>query len=500
MTSNTDTQPDSPEPLPLLIAALPPRVLLDIIKADNNLCKTVLQGFSARPATLAHGVVRGRLEQDMIRYPELAAFFFNTWKEIYAGLLADLNAADFMPDGLSLCPLLQTYGKNVLHYGLLHADRAEVRAWADRLEEIGPPVCEVAEPPPPDVTDTAQPSAPHGRLEELQRELQIARDESAAAKHELTELRQKYQLLSTRESDLRRQYETAEARLEREGRRARRAEENAAALRKQLKQAEAQAGLAAEPAPPSELVAAVEEALAALQRGLGRLPAPEWEALPPLLPTPQDKPARRAPLLPPSEDTVISLPAGRAKHNYQAGQIRQAIALNDEVLLKRVRDGLAKLAKTPEKEREAVGTLVNAGIPTPLLTGPLHPAVVDGSNIANMSRSSRGKLAYLAQIRRAAWEEGYFPVITIVDASLRYQIDQPDELMAMIERGEIRMAPPGTSADVLLIEEAKARNAVMLTNDRMTNWPDARKLEKRHVVMDRDRVHLGNFHNSAQWF
>jgi len=491
---------ESPEPLPLLIAALPPRVLLEIIKADQSLCQTVLQGFSARPASLAHGVVRRRLEGEMTRYPELAAFFFNTWKEIYGELLAELDDPEFTPDGLSLCPLRRDFGEAALHYALLHADREEVRAWAERMAEIGPPDTEAPEPQSAsgDVS-TAQLAELHRRLLDVQHSTQAVQKEHEELKRELGELRQQYQLLSARESDLRRQYEAAEAGLEREGRRARRAEENAAALRKQLKQAETPPETPDEPVPPSELIAAVEEALTALQRGLGRLPAPEREELPPHIPSPSVRAAKPAPL-PPAADPAVTLPMGRTRHTYRAGQIRQAVALNDEDFLGRIRDGLAKLAKTPDKERAAVETLVNAGIPTPLLTGPLHPAVVDGSNIANMSRSSRGKLAFLQQIRRAAWEEGYFPVIVIVDASLRHQIDQPDELMAMVERGEIRMAPPGTSADVLLIEETKGRGAVLITNDRMTDWPDAKKLEKRHVEMDRDSVHLGNFHNSAQWF
>ncbi|MHB9110183.1 MAG: NYN domain-containing protein [Armatimonadota bacterium] len=493
-------QNESPEPLPLLIAALPPRVLLEIIKADKNLCKTVLQGFTPRPATMAHGVVRGRLEQEMIRYPELATFFFNTWKEIYANLLSELNDPEFTPDALSLSPLLQTCGESVLQYALLHADREDVRAWAGCMGEIDPPEPESVAPQPSPVPESGAPPAAgtDRRQAEIQQKLQALQAAHEGLQQELHELKQQYQLLSARESDLRRQYEATEARLEREGRRARRAEENVAALRKQLKQAEMPPD-ATEAAPPSELIAAVEEALAALQRGLGRLPAPEQEPLPPRPITPSPQPAKRAPQ-PPAADPAVTLPMGRTKHTYRASQIRQAIALNDEDFLQRLRDGLAKLAKTPEKEREAVQTLVKAGIPAPLLTGPLHPAVVDGSNIANMSRSARGKLAYITQIRRACWEEGYFPVIVIVDASLRHQIDQPDELMTMVERGEIRMAPPGTSADPLLIEETKERGATLVTNDRMIDWPDAKKLEKRHVEMDRDRVHLGNFHNSAQWF
>jgi hypothetical protein len=133
-----------------------------------------------------------------------------------------------------------------------------------------------------------------------------------------------------------------------------------------------------------------------------------------------------------------------------------------------------------------------------VLAGPLRPAVLDGSNVANMSSERRAHIAYIQQAQHSAWEEGYFPVLIIVDASLRHQIDQPDALMERVERGEIIMAPPGTSADALLIEEAAARHAVILTNDRMADWPAAAKLEKRHVELRNGAARLGSFHRSGE--
>ena len=117
-----------------------------------------------------------------------------------------------------------------------------------------------------------------------------------------------------------------------------------------------------------------------------------------------------------------------------------------------------------------------------------------------MAPEQRAHLAFIEQAQRAAWREGYFPVHIIVDASLRYQIDRPDQLMALIERGEIEMAPAGTSADALLIEETVRQHAVLLTNDRMHDWPAAKELEKRHVELIGGNTCLGGFHRSSLWF
>ena len=277
-------------------------------------------------------------------------------------------------------------------------------------------------------------------------------------------------------------------------RRTRRAIEEAAELRQALRQAQAAPADAA-PAPSPELRRIIADAIAVLQRGLGpTAPAAEGPTV--------TFPSAPPPLPPrPAPDQTVVLPYGHGrKQTYHTERLRQALARNDLDQLQRVREGLTRLAKSPEKEREALDTLAKGGIPRPLLAGPLHPAVLDGSNIANMSPSARGRLAYLVQARRAAWEEGYFPVLIIVDASLRHQIDDPDGLMALVERGEIIMAPPGTSADPLLIDEAAARHATLLTNDRMIDWPAAKNLEKRHVELDRGTIHLGGFHTSSRWF
>jgi hypothetical protein len=199
----------------------------------------------------------------------------------------------------------------------------------------------------------------------------------------------------------------------------------------------------------------------------------------------------------PAEPTLAIRGRRGGRQQLALAKIRNALPRNDAALIALLRDAVALLAAEPVQERVLLQRLVEAGIPEPILTGPIRPAVIDGSNIANMSPERRARLIYLEQIQRAAWDEGYFPVTLIVDASLPHQIDQPQELLARIERGEITMAPAGTSADELLIEEAQRQGAVLITNDRMTNWPAAKQLEKRHAEIRLGTVRVGGFHSSS---
>ncbi|HEY3417586.1 MAG TPA: hypothetical protein VGM23_11945, partial [Armatimonadota bacterium] len=285
--------------------------------------------------------------------------------------------------------------------------------------------------------------------------------------------------------------------IKREQRRSRSAETEKEKLEKALRKLEQQTQRAAPEHTPPATSRAIEEAIAILQKAVQKQSPPVAEPAIPVTPAqPAAAPvARRAAPPSPREPSVI-LPTGRGEETIPIARILAALRRNDQALIATVRDGIARLAGR-QREKMALHTLEEAGIPSPVLDGPLRPAVVDGSNIANMSPERRARLAYLQQVRKSAWNEGYFPVIIIVDASLKHQIDQPDALMALVEAGEIRMASPGTSADELLIAEALQLRAVLLTNDRMTNWPDAKSLELRHVELQRGEARVGSFHRSS---
>lgn len=102
-----------------------------------------------------------------------------------------------------------------------------------------------------------------------------------------------------------------------------------------------------------------------------------------------------------------------------------------------------------------------------------HCAIVDGANLAYAERGGRGrpKIANLMAIR-AALEERGFDVTIFVDASLARRIDDPDRLRALIGDGEIIQSPAGTEADEAILEMARERDAVVVSNDRFRDWVD----------------------------
>ena len=505
MTFHAENSALSPEPLDLLVDTLPPRVLLEVIKNDAQLEYTVLQGFAARVTAFSHQVVRQRLTREAERQPELARKLYEEWLRVFAGLMTQLDDPAFDPTPTLLKALTTTFGGEVLDYGLRHAAREDVRVWAARLAEIRTTPRSAT----PAAAPTPAPAEPEERrdatadlrekIAALQQQLKTVEQANAAFQRDIATLKSELQQMITEETAQRKLAAAADERADREHRRARRAEEELELLRKQWRQA--QTAYDKQPAPAA--LANQAEVLTLLQRAVTLLrPEPEKvqkkeKATPAPAPAPTPNP-------PPTRATgapSVTLPTTRGKQSYPIAGILAALARNDEALIGRLRDGVALLDKQPPEERAAtLAELQKAGVPRPILSGPLKPALIDGSNVANMSPQSKGRLAYLTQIRQAAWEEGYFPVILIIDASLPHQIDQPEQLLEMVERGEIVMVPAGTSADALLIEEANARQAVVITNDRMAEWPAAKTVEKRHIEASAAGVHLGNFHRSSRWF
>lgn len=503
MTPDIDEQSTAPEPLALLLASTPNRVLLDVIKSDRRFASIIFLGFAARVQSLALPAVRARLERELPKFPEVLQTLFAMWREAAAPLLDAINADDFSPTPETLAPLLHDYGTETLRYALLHADRDEARAWADRLHEVPEPVIHVIEAPCLPAAIAPQLDAlrkeltqAHGRMRELQGAVRDAEQARDAALREVAARDRQLDAAADVEALLRKQADALEAQVDRERRRAKRAEDEVDALRKQLREREPAAPPPVKPADPT---AAIAEAVALLQQGLQSLQGSAPAATPEVKPKPKPKAAPARTPAPP--EAAVVLPGARGTHAYPLSAVLGALQRNDAKTVEKVRDGIARLADQPIKEREALQRLAKVGIPAAVLTGPLRAAVVDGSNVANMSHQARGKLEYLEQMRRSAWAEGYFPVIIIVDASLRYQIDQPEQLMRMVDDGLITMAEPGTPADPLLIREAQARDAVLITNDRMDDWPEAKTVERRKASMAHGTVRVGSFHGSTHaWF
>jgi hypothetical protein len=106
-------------------------------------------------------------------------------------------------------------------------------------------------------------------------------------------------------------------------------------------------------------------------------------------------------------------------------------------------------------------------------TGGKKMVVIDGANVAYEERSAGGKpkLSNLLKVRRELEERGCEAVI-IVDASLKYDIDDQEQLETLIQSQQVRQVPAGTDADFFIIQFADQLDALMVTNDRYRDYAE----------------------------
>ena len=99
--------------------------------------------------------------------------------------------------------------------------------------------------------------------------------------------------------------------------------------------------------------------------------------------------------------------------------------------------------------------------------------VIDGANVAYEERSAGGKpkLSNLLKVRRELEGRGCEAVI-IVDASLKYDIDDQEQLETLIQSQQVRQVPAGTDADFFIIQFADQLDALMVTNDRYRDYAE----------------------------
>ena len=97
--------------------------------------------------------------------------------------------------------------------------------------------------------------------------------------------------------------------------------------------------------------------------------------------------------------------------------------------------------------------------------------VIDGANVAYEERSAGGKpkLSNLLKVRSELEERGQEAVI-IVDASLKYDIDDSEQLEKLIQSQQVRQVPAGTDADYFIIQFAHELDALIVTNDRYRDY------------------------------
>ncbi len=99
--------------------------------------------------------------------------------------------------------------------------------------------------------------------------------------------------------------------------------------------------------------------------------------------------------------------------------------------------------------------------------------VIDGANVAYEERSAGGKPKFsnLLRVRRELEEKGFEAVI-LVDASLKYDIDDQEQLENLIRSQQVRQVPAGTDADFFIIQFSQELDALIVTNDRYKDYAD----------------------------
>jgi hypothetical protein len=103
--------------------------------------------------------------------------------------------------------------------------------------------------------------------------------------------------------------------------------------------------------------------------------------------------------------------------------------------------------------------------------------VIDGSNVMHW-RDRTPSMKTVQQVVSQVTEQGFVPVVWF-DANVGYKIgDQylgpyPLSRMLGISVRQVFVAPKGTPADPLLLDDAKTLAARVITNDRFRDWTDS---------------------------
>lgn len=82
---------------------------------------------------------------------------------------------------------------------------------------------------------------------------------------------------------------------------------------------------------------------------------------------------------------------------------------------------------------------------------------------------------------------------SFVDATLRHEIDDPEQLEALLDQGVVLQAPADTSADYFVLEVADEHGAIVVSNDQFDEFrAEYPWIEERRVpyMVVKGEVHL----------
>lgn len=297
--------------------------------------------------------------------------------------------------------------------------------------------------------------------EKLQSETKRLQRENDQQKH----------LFDKRENDLQLKIEEAQKLGEREARRARQSEkqlEEQSAEIKRLKRLVRQSQLLQEES--RRQIALLNAQIEELQP---RPVEPKVEIAPPISVSakvikPKKPPRAPKPLF--GRDEVFSWKNGAREVAVSPREIAQRVDKNDETFvanlsreLEILREENPDLAKRFRSSVRQLGRYYNR-----VLDGATSRVLVDASNVARYEKDARGRgqFGHLLAMRDELRRYDCFPILFFADASLVYNIDEPDELQQMARRGELEIVNAGTEADDILARLARQSGARVVTNDR----------------------------------
>jgi hypothetical protein len=108
--------------------------------------------------------------------------------------------------------------------------------------------------------------------------------------------------------------------------------------------------------------------------------------------------------------------------------------------------------------------------------------LVDGSNVAWAgSKRNNGDKPHAVNIVDYLTELGHKDILAISDAALRHQIVDKDVYDRLLKDGKIQEAPAKTDADSFIINYAKEKSAVIITNDTFRDWKEKDAWVKNNI-------------------
>lgn len=129
-------------------------------------------------------------------------------------------------------------------------------------------------------------------------------------------------------------------------------------------------------------------------------------------------------------------------------------------------------------------------------TGSVRWIIVDGSNVMYWDRETPS-LETVREVLRAVEAEGFVPLVWF-DANAGHvvagQYLRPEKLAKKLglRQGQVLVAPKGTPADPLLLEEAARLGVPIVSNDRFRDWA-----EDHPMVQEPDRFVRGHLRDGV---